>query len=193
MAALVLVTHSLPAIDPSARPDSWSINDTGRRRCRRLADLLAPYAPAAIMTSPEPKARETALLVAHRLGGTVAVMHDLRKQERAALGWLDDDAFEAAIAGALDRPTEQVGGMEAIEHARSRFTDAIERLLARHAFGNVIVVAHGTVISLFAAPRFGLSILDLWQRLGMPSFVVLTVPDLAPLVVVDRIEKGDGG
>lgn len=30
MAALVLVKHSLPQIDPATGPNTWSLNDTGR-------------------------------------------------------------------------------------------------------------------------------------------------------------------
>lgn len=188
---LILVKHSLPAIDPAAPSDSWLLNDTGRRRCRRLADLLAPHSPATLVTSPEPKARETASLLADRLGGEVTVERNLREQERDALGWLGDDAFERAVVGAMERPSEKILGMEPIELARSRFAETIERLIVRHAPGNVIVVAHGTVFSLFAAPLLGLPTVDLWKRLGMPSFVALTVPDFAPVELVDRIVEED--
>lgn len=186
--ALVLVKHSLPAIDPAARPDSWSLNDTGRRRCRRLADLLVPYVPATMVTSPEPKAQETAALLTDRLGGEVAVEHNRREQERSALGWLGDDAFEEVVLSAMERPWERLLGMAPVDHARSRFTRTMERLIARHSPGNVIVVAHGTVISLFAAPLLGMPVADLWRRLGLPSLVALSLPDLTPLALVDRVE-----
>lgn len=186
--ALVLVKHSLPAIDQAARPDSWSLNDTGRRRCRRLADLLAPYVPATLVSSPEPKARETAALLADRFGTEVAAERDLREHERPLLGWLEDVDFERTVLDAMERSSEHVRGMERIDHARSRFTAAIERLIARHSPGNLIVVAHGTVISLYAAPLLGIPPANLWRRLGLPSFVALSLPELALLAIVDRVD-----
>lgn len=187
MRTLVLVKHSLPEVDPAAPPETWSLNDTGRQRSRRLADLLAPLAPAVLITSPEPKAAQTTAILASRLGGEVAVEYDLREQERPQLGWLSSAAFELAVAGSIGRPTDRVRGMEPADAARRRFTAAIQRLIARHSHGNLVVVGHGTVISLFAAPLLGLSALDLWRRLGLPSYVAMTLPDLAPVAVVDRI------
>ena len=43
---------------------------------------------------------------------------------------------------------------------------------------DVIVVCHGTVISLFVAEQESTDPLLLWAKLGLPSFVVLSRPDL---------------
>jgi broad specificity phosphatase PhoE len=50
--------------------------------------------------------------------------------------------------------------------------------------GNVIVIAHGTVIALFVAYCTSLPVLPLWRRLGLPSFVVLTLPGFGLVVEV---------
>jgi hypothetical protein len=51
----------------------------------------------------------------------------------------------------------------------------------------VVVVAHGTVISLYVAGRTGAPPFGLWKRLGLPSFVVVTVPDGRVVSVVEVV------
>lgn len=44
--------------------------------------------------------------------------------------------------------------------------------------GNLVVVAHGTVISLFAGKYVGIDEFEPWRRLECPSLVVMTISDL---------------
>ena len=169
MAALVLVKHSLPQIDPASGPNTWSLSDTGRERCRRLAELLAHYAPATLVSNPERKAWETAAVLADGLGSGVSLRHDRYEHGRDSLGWLEDEAFDSV---------------------RSRFAALIQDLGGRSAHGNLSIIAHGTVISAFAAPRFGPTPPALWRRLGLPPFVALSVPNLVPLAAVREIDEG---
>jgi broad specificity phosphatase PhoE len=60
-------------------------------------------------------------------------------------------------------------------------------VLAQTGQETVVIVAHGTVITLFTAAHTGLPPLPLWHRLGLPSFVVLTVPDLRLVTMVERV------
>lgn len=193
MRTLVLVKHALPEIDPAAPPETWTLNDTGRRRSRRLAELLAPFAPAVVISSPEPKAAQTAAILASQLGGDVAIEHDLREQERPQFGWMGSAAFETVVVNSIDRPTDRRHGMEPAGEARRRFTAAVGHLIRRYPEGNLVVISHGTVISLFAAPLLGMPTSDLWRRLGLPSYVAVTLPDLAPVAVVEQILDDDAG
>jgi broad specificity phosphatase PhoE len=47
-------------------------------------------------------------------------------------------------------------GAEPLSQLQERATTAIEQILARHARGNVIVVAHGGIINAYVAPLLGL-------------------------------------
>jgi hypothetical protein len=44
--------------------------------------------------------------------------------------------------------------------------------------GDIVVVTHGTVLTLAVAERCMLDPFHFWQRLGLPSAVSLTVPDM---------------
>jgi broad specificity phosphatase PhoE len=46
-------------------------------------------------------------------------------------------------------------------------------VLNQHKNKTIIIVAHGTVISLFVSRLAGTPDFPLWKELGLPSFVVL--------------------
>ena len=78
-------------------------------------------------------------------------------------------------------------GCETAHQASQRFGRAMATVLCQHAEQNIIVFTHGTVLSLFVARATGLEPLTLWQRLGLPSFVVLTLPQLELVKVVGQM------
>lgn len=185
---LILVKHSLPMLEPDVPSREWRLSDVGRARCLPLADRLAAYQPAIIAASAEPKATETARIVAARLGTPLSVVAGLHENDRTGLGWLGRDELEARIARFFAEPDTFVMGNETADAAHSRFAAAVTTVCERHATGNVIIVAHGTVITLFVSRLIGLDSFPFWQRLGLPSFVVLSLPENTLQTVIDRIE-----
>ena len=191
MRSLVLVKHSLPDIDPTLPPTSWRLSAEGSRRCTGLAQRIATHAPAALVTSTEPKATDTASLVGHQLGLDIVRDDRLREHERDETNWLGQDAFEASVAELFARPGARVFGRESGRQALRRFSAGVDDALRRVSLGTVVVVAHGTVISLFAADRSGVDGFALWKRLGMPSYIVLRRPDFRPLEEVATMPSHD--
>jgi broad specificity phosphatase PhoE len=174
---LVLVKHSLPAVDPAVPPAQWHLSSEGYARCTRLAAHLSAFVPAKVVSSIEPKAAETARAVSD----AVAFDERLREHDRSASPWLGEIEFERAVAAAFERPDEVVFGHESIMAARERFGAAVEEHLARTR-DTLIVVAHGTVIAAYAAARAGVDGFGLWRRLGLPSLVVLDGEQLVEVV-----------
>jgi broad specificity phosphatase PhoE len=56
MSHLILVRHSLPEMVAGVDAREWRLSDEGRERCIALAKRLAPYQPARLISSDEPKA-----------------------------------------------------------------------------------------------------------------------------------------
>ena len=188
---LILVKHSQPALEPDVPAAQWHLSAEGERRCGPLADRLAAYAPATLVASTEPKAQETAALVAARLGLPWRTAPGLHEHDRAGVGWLPEGALEQRVAAFFAQADALVFGQETAAVARLRFQAAVADVLAQTPQGTVVIVAHGTVITLFTAAHTGLPPLPLWHRLGLPSFVVLTVPDLRLVTMVERV--GEAG
>lgn len=189
MRRLVLVKHALPEIVPDRPPSQWRLGATGHQRSAALAELLASYTPAVIASSVEPKARETAEIVADRLAMPVAIVEGLHEHERSKAAFRSTADFEAEVATLFARPGELVMGDETADQARERFARAVTGVIEQHPDGDLIVVAHGTVITLFVAAVAGVAPFPFWKRLGLPSFVVLGLPEFELLEVVEDVER----
>ena len=187
MADLILVRHSSPQIDQSAPARFWRLSDEGRARCYPLANLLAPLRPALLAASVEPKASETASLLAGLLGCPVQHVEGLHEHERGLLPWLDKERFEATLAEFFRRPDALVFGKETADQAFARFTEAVGGVIKAHPGQTVAVVTHGTVMTLFASRAAGLDPFSLWKQLGIPSFIALSLPDLKLLGMVGQV------
>ena len=185
MSALVLVKHSLPTVVDSAPASTWRLSPAGAARCVALAERLRVFDARAIASSIEPKAVETATLVCQELDLPVDIVEGLHEHDRSGTKLLGDAEYAAAVASVFARPRELVFGRETGAAALARCDAAVMgRLAALPVADDVIVVSHGTVISLFVAAHAGTDGLALWKALGLPSFVVL---DRATFRI-DRIE-----
>jgi broad specificity phosphatase PhoE len=163
---LLLVRHSAPELDPSTPSEEWRLSEDGRRRCRPLAERLARYEPRVLLASSEPKARETAELVAPALGLEVQLSDGLRETERRTVGWLTPEDLDRRIWELFERPGDVVFGEESAAAALARFEAAVAGLPEP-----AVVVTHGTVLSLYAAPRIGRDAYELWGSLELPDVV----------------------
>jgi broad specificity phosphatase PhoE len=135
-----------------------------------------------ILSSNEPKAKETAEIVASRLGLNTHVVPDLHEHDRSNVPFLAHDVFQVSIRGFFQKPDELVFGMETANEAHARFYRAVHSILNEHTNKTIIIVAHGTVISLFVSRLTGTSDLELWNTLGLPSFVAMELNSNALIV-----------
>jgi broad specificity phosphatase PhoE len=170
---LILVKHSMPEIDPDQPAHTWRLSEEGRFRAQRLADELENFAPDVLVSSTEPKARETAEIVAARLQLELQEVEDLHEHDRSNVPFLPYDTFQVSLREFFQQPHALVFGMETADQADARFYRAVHAILNEHRDKSVVIVSHGTVISLFVARLTGSSALDLWTRLGLPSFVAM--------------------
>ena len=63
---LILVKHSLPEIIKNMPAREWKLSVEGQIRAQRLAERLNQYQPEVIVSSIEPKAQETAEIIARQ-------------------------------------------------------------------------------------------------------------------------------
>lgn len=178
---LILIKHSAPVVAIDRPPAQWVLATPGRIRCAALARQLAGYNIAAIATSDEPKARETAELLAAGLAfpDPLRLDHGLREHERSAADFYPAQGdFQRAVRELFARPDALVFGQETASAALTRFAATVQRHLAATPPGDLAIVAHGTVITLFVAAHAAIEPFAFWQSLDLPSFVVLTLPEL---------------
>jgi broad specificity phosphatase PhoE len=170
---LILVKHSLPEIVEGFPANQWKLSEEGRVRARRLAERLIRYQPEVIVSSNEPKAKETAEIIAGKHQLELYVIDNLREHDRRNVSYLSQHEFQASIREFFQKPGALVFGRETANQSHARFYRAVNSVLKNHANQTVVIVAHGTVISLFISRLTGTSDFSLWNELGLPSFVII--------------------
>ncbi|MDE0013893.1 MAG: histidine phosphatase family protein [Candidatus Poribacteria bacterium] len=149
MSTLILVKHSLPQIEPEVPANQWRLSEEGQRRVQVLAQKLAQYELDLIFSSIEPKAIETAHIVAAALEKQVEIVEDLHEHDRRNVGFLEKQRFEASIAQFFAQPDVLTLGNETANQAYHRFSRTVVGITEEYADKNVALITHGTVLTLF--------------------------------------------
>lgn len=188
MRCLVLVKHAQPAISADLPRRQWHLSEAGIAACGPLAEHLARYAPARLVASPEPKAQETAHALMAAVGAArVETVSGLREQDDGDSPLDGEAEFRAKVSAFFAQPSTLVFGAETADDAYARFSGAIDEATELDMQRSLVAVTHGRVISLFVARRNDLDAYGLWVRLGLPSIVVLRLPDHRIEEVVERL------
>ncbi len=184
--SLILVKHSLPRVLEDVPAREWKLSDEGRARASALAEKLMGYRPEVIVSSLEPKARETASILAENLGLEYQILDRLHEHDRSSSPHYSNEEFQKLIREFFERPAELVFGNETADQALERFRRAVNSVLNSHQDKVVAIVAHGTVISLYVSWLAGCDGYELWKELGLPSFVVLDLQSEA-LIKIENL------
>jgi broad specificity phosphatase PhoE len=189
MPELILIKHSLPEMLPGIPAREWHLSPEGRQRCQPLADELKSFTRLRIFSSLEPKALETAEIIARYLGSPIEARAGLHEHSRRTAEFLSQKDFRASVKRLFIEPGELVFGEETAFQAQERFSRCVAEILSEYPAQNLAIVAHGTVISLFIARHCLIEPFHLWQRLELPSFVILSLPELRLLSITENILK----
>jgi broad specificity phosphatase PhoE len=135
------------------------LGDEGRRQAERLAERFARERIAAVLTSPLERSRETAEIIAKRLGLEAQVCEDLNEIDFGEWSGKRFDALHDDPRWWLwndARGLAQPPGGESMSAAQSRVVRRIERLRDEHPEAGVALVSHCDVIKAALARYLGL-------------------------------------
>ena len=183
---LILVKHSLPEVVETLPASDWKLSDDGRKRVERLAEQLRNFEPEVIVSSEELKAKETAEILSQLLQLEIQVVPDLHEHDRSNVSYLSQGQFQASVREFFQKPDELVFGNETADQAHARYYRATHSVLNEHTNKTIVIVSHGTVISLFVSRLTGSSDFELWNMLGLPSFIAMDLHSNT-LIVRDHI------
>jgi broad specificity phosphatase PhoE len=173
---LYLIRHSTTVQNPDVSSHTWVLSADGRERARQLARGLSEQPPLdGVYTSIEPKALGTGKILAEELGVACQTFDGLHEHERHTAPFFPTQAeFQAAIARLFACPDELVFGEETAAQASARFDAAIHQIGQRHPSGDIAIVTHGTVLSLFIARHNpAIDVFEFWRQLTMPDCYVV--------------------
>ena len=178
MGNLVFVKHAMPILNPDTPPKQWVLGESGKQDARKLGrHLKENYWFDMVYSSEEPKAVETAMMVAEILKVPTRCLADLNEIDRPAGPIVSREKHVEINRPLFVHRQEKVVGQESAEEALDRFEFGVNVILLSKP-ENVLVISHGTVISLYTNKHnedflaFGL-----WQKLGCLDYVDLSLPD----------------
>jgi broad specificity phosphatase PhoE len=145
---LILVRHAMPEIVRELPPHEWHLGTAGRAAARALAARLPR--DARVVSSDEPKARETAEEIVAARGGTLTTDERLREAVRPT-AW--DQDYRAGARRYL--AGEALAGWEPQAEVAARMSAA--------ARGDV-VVTHGLALTLLVGES-----VSFWEELRFPD------------------------
>ncbi|MFE1508352.1 bifunctional RNase H/acid phosphatase [Streptomyces sp. NPDC058726] len=165
-ATFVLLRHGETPLTPQKRfsgsgGSDPSLSGIGREQARKVADALALRGTVqAVVASPLARTRETAGIVADRLGLEVSVEDGLRETDFGAWEGLTfgevrerhPDDLNAWLSSPDAEPT---GGGESFAATAARVAAARDRLVSAHAGRTVLLVTHVTPIKTFVRLALG--------------------------------------
>ncbi len=165
-ATLVLLRHGETPLTPQKRFSGSGGTDpalsaAGRDQAHRVADALARRGTVqTVLASPLTRTRETAEIVAARLGLDVVVEDGLRETDFGAwegltFGEVRDrypDDLNAWLADPAARPT---GGGESFAEVAARIAVTKDELVTAHAGRTVLLVTHVTPIKTLVRLALG--------------------------------------
>jgi broad specificity phosphatase PhoE len=179
----------MPQVDVETPGHEWRLRPEGVAGASVLAERLtrAGYRPTKIVASLEPKATQTGSIIAERLRLPFATVEDLHEHDRRAVGFLAADKFAARMRDLFAHPDDVVFGTESASAALTRYAKAVDGVVKEQPGGDVVIVSHGTVMSLFVASRARVDASEMWATLGLPSYVSLELPSHRIIEIVPTI------
>ena len=163
MATIVLARHGETDWNRDNRFQGHAdppLNEAGREQSRVLADRLAGDGIVAVYASPLQRARETAEIVAARLGLPVSILEPLREIDVGEWSGLSRTEVEQRFPEAFARWLDYAHGWEhgeTYDELGDRVLPALLELGRRHDGERILVVTHGGPIRAVAARAAGVS------------------------------------
>ncbi len=114
-----------------------------------------------IISSVEPKA----------MAKPFRTLKGLHEHDRTRVEFLDREQFKSLVEDFFNHPGKLVMGWETANQACERFSNALQSTAMEDPNKNMVVVSHGTLITLFVERAAGLEAFPFWEKLDLPSFV----------------------
>ncbi|MEU3945164.1 bifunctional RNase H/acid phosphatase [Streptomyces sp. NPDC029526] len=165
-ATFVLLRHGETPLTPQKRfsgsgGSDPSLSDAGREQAERVAAALARRGTVqAVVASPLARTRETARIVAARLGLDVQIEEGLRETDFGAWEGLTfgevRERHPEDLSAWLSAPdAEPTGGGESFAATAARVAATRDKLIAAHAGRTVLLVTHVTPIKTLVRLALG--------------------------------------
>jgi probable phosphoglycerate mutase len=169
--------HGLLGRVLAGRMPGVGMTERGRAEIAAQAERLAGEKIAAIYASPLQRTRETAEIVAERLGLPIGFRDDLIELDFGEWTGATFDSIRADprwLAWSTQRSLATIPGGESMRAVQQRVVAAVIELNERHLHETVVLVSHGDVIRSALVYALGMP-LDFYNRIEIAQGSISTI------------------
>jgi broad specificity phosphatase PhoE len=148
----LILRHAETIKDPNSHPKDWQLTPDALEKINEYI-LLGKFSNLTkIISSSEPKAVATGKPIAEYLKLPILEMEEFVEVKREKKFFTDEE-FLIQKEKELYKRNEKVNGVESGNGAIARFKTGIEKIEQKYAEENILIITHGTIMTLFLADR----------------------------------------
>ncbi|MBT5266430.1 MAG: histidine phosphatase family protein [Rhodospirillaceae bacterium] len=155
MTVVRFITHAEVNIDPGRPVAEWDLSPEGAQRMCALQDRSWIKSLVSIHSSNEPKAYQSAEILANAVGLGIKTNAGLREHDRSSTGYLPREKFEEMLHAFFRYPEVTVRGWKPAVVEQTRVVTCVETILESDPDGDIAIVSHGGVGALLMAHLAG--------------------------------------
>ena len=190
MSKLYFSTHAEVVIDKDIPIEMWPLSDRGKERFEMF--LKQPWLKSidTIYCSSEQKALDGAKIVSEYLNKPFTEIPTIGEFDRSSTGYQPKEIFVENVKLFFGSPNTSILGWETAQHTQDRVVKAFDEIINISKAGNILVVAHGGIGSLYLAYLLNEPINIKWNQHGNGGGNYFVV-DLETLKVIQQWQPID--
>jgi broad specificity phosphatase PhoE len=172
---LVFLRHAATKKDKEIPVSEWILTEEGKDDALKLIDDEYLLDFDVIITSTEKKAYQTAKPLADKLGKEIRQIKELSELNRDSGELMTKEEYDKMKVKIFEDMNYTDFGWETTQHALDRFKKAVDKVEKEYDGKKILIVAHGTVMTLyFAFLQNKLdSLMERWKGLGFCDYGIV--------------------
>jgi len=184
MAQVFFITHPEVIIDPTIPVPEWELSEVGKLRTQEFVEKnILPEKVAAIFSSIEKKAEQTANIIAKKFYLTPKLCPELGEIDRSSTGYVPLNEHNYIVREWFNHPTVSIKGWETAERVQKRAVNHLITMIAQFEEDTIVVVSHGGIGAVTLA---ALLYQDISLRYEQPQLGSYFVFDSKEVKVVEQ-------
>ena len=172
---IIFLRHAKTEVDNTLPIADWFLTDEGVEHAKEVSSDHVFDDVDLIFASTERKAVDTAKPIAKRLGKEIVQVENLGEIKRPNAEKITLEEYKRLKAVVFSDFGKSEGGWETVNCALNRFSKAVEEIDRKYENKVILIVAHGTVMSLYFADAQGKmnELFSRWKSLGFCEWGII--------------------
>lgn len=172
---IIFLRHAKTKVDNTLPIADWFLTDDGVKHAKEVSSDPIFDDVDLIFASTERKAVDTAKPITERLGKEIIQVENLGEIKRPNAEKITLEEYKRLKSIVFSDFDKSESGWETVNRALSRFSKAVEEIDRKYENKVILIVAHGTVMSLYFANIQGKmdELFSRWKSLGFCEWGVV--------------------